>query len=457
MSYPFQLEWIEGQSMDIVRRAREGHAIYAAPTLEYVSLLYTPLFYYFSVVASWFTGMDFIAGRLVSTLSIFGVAAVFFQWVRREGGNWQCGLLTTGLLFATYRLSGRWFDIARVDSLALFLSVAALYLLRFGEGKKTAIRAGLLACAAFYAKQTSLGLLIPPLCAAIFLNRRFGLTASAAAAISLLVTITLYQLTTGGWFWFYTMKIPMNHNTDPLVYFAFWRDDLLRLQGYVLGAALIAVGFWCVTDRKKAIFYGVLALTAITVCYSARLHRYGYYNNLMPMHAILALVAGLGFADQLRQKPRLAIASGLLIFAQLISLIYDPLPLAPSPKSAAAADAFLAEIGTYKGDAFMPDIQFISERVGKKTYSYGMAAYDLFRANLGPDTGLKVKLGKELETAIAQQKFGVIIPGKNIHYNLPNLNMYYRMVKYMDYPEGYALDSLNNRRLAIYVPITSKP
>ncbi|MBY0407778.1 MAG: hypothetical protein K2Q01_08795, partial [Rickettsiales bacterium] len=109
IAYPFQLEWIEGQSMDMVRRVALAKPLYVEPSLEYVALLYTPFFYYISAAFSVFTGMNFAAGRLVSLLSILAVAAIFFQWSRREGGTKQQSLIAVGLLFSTYVLSGRWF------------------------------------------------------------------------------------------------------------------------------------------------------------------------------------------------------------------------------------------------------------------------------------------------------------------------------------------------------------
>src|SRR5690606_31672334 len=144
-----------------------------------------------------------------------------------------------------------------------------------------------------------------------------------------------------------------------------------------------------------------------------------------------ALLAELGFASMLRLKPVLASASGLLICAQLVALLYDPWPLVPEKAAVEMGNKLLKQLEQQEGEAFLPDIQFIPERARKKTYSYGMGAYDLFRSRKVSAT-VKAKLAKELETAIAQQKFGVIIPGRLIHYALPKLNTYYRVAKQVD-------------------------
>ncbi len=457
LNYPFQLEWIEGQSMDIVQGVREGLPVYAEPSLEYVSLLYTPLFYFVSAFASLLTGMDFIAGRSVSTLAILATAALSYRWAKREGGSWQSGICAAGLLFATYRLSGRWFDIARVDSLSLFFTLASLYVLRFGHSTRAALAAGCLICAAFFTKQIAVVFLLPVALATIILRRRFGTLASLTAIAALLVCATLYEYASGGWFSFFIFKVPMGHRADHVKYFTFWENDVFLQQGFVLAAVLLGLWHWQRTDRKKAIFYGAVLVASLAATWSSRLHMYGWINNLMPLHATLALLAGLSLASLWQPRPLHACACAALILIQLASLLYDPWPLIPKPKSIEIGNNFLQEISKYKGDAFLPDIQFIAPRAAKKNFSYGMGAYDVFRSDLGKDSPVKTKLSSELETAIAQEKFGVIIPGRLIHYSLPRLNVHYRAEKELDYPEGYALDSLNKRRVTLFVPVHPKP
>ena len=457
LNYPFQLEWIEGQSMDTVQRVREGLPIYTEPNLGYVSLLYTPLFYFLAAFVSLFTGMDFIAGRLVSTAAILATGALSYRWARREGGNWQSGLCAAGLLFATYRLSGRWFDIARVDSLGVFLIIATLYILHFGQSNRDACIAGACICAAFFAKQTTLVFLLPITLVSLFLYRRFGIGVILTALIMTLIGYGAYDYSSHGWFSFFIFKVPRGHRFDPQAYGNFWKYDVLAQQGFVLAASLLGIWHWFQTDRKKAVFYGAILLVALAATWSSRLHMYGWINNLMPLHAMLALLAGLALAGLWQPRPVLAATCAGLILAQLIMLIYNPEPLIPTAQSVAMGNAFLKQISQYPGDAFMPDVQFIAPRADKKNFSYGMGAYDVFRSNLGADSAVKTKLAKELQTAIAEEKFGVIIPGRLIHYSLPSLNAHYRIAGQMDYPEGYALDSLNKRRMVLYVPIHSKP
>lgn len=463
LTYPFPLEWIEGQSMDMVRRASLGQPLYTEPAIDYVALLYTPLFYVVSAFASHFIGMDFLAGRLVSFLAILGTGAVCYRWARREGGSPLLGFCAAGLLWATYRLSGRWFDLARVDSLALYVSFQSLYLLRFGQRTASAITCGLLITAAFFTKQTTLGLLIPVALATCIplatpqkdtRHKYFSLIVLAVSLITLAVAIALYNHATDGWFTFFTFTVPAGHRINPVRYWSFWKEDLVEQQGFVLLASLLALWHWWRASRPKALFYAGLLLAAIASTYASRLHYYGYINNIMPLHASLALMAAL---SAITLPPRLALVAASLIIAQFASLLYDPAPLIPTPLMTEKGEAFLKELSAQNGDIFMPDVQFIPGRVGKKSWSYGMGAYDVIRADLGPQTPIKTKLVNALQTAIAEEKFDVIIPGRLIHYNLPGLTSHYRVAKEMDYPEGYALDSMNLRRMVFYVPIHPKP
>src|SRR5262249_52665499 len=45
MGYPFELEWLEGITLEHVRRILAGQPIYVAPSLSFVPLNYTPLFF----------------------------------------------------------------------------------------------------------------------------------------------------------------------------------------------------------------------------------------------------------------------------------------------------------------------------------------------------------------------------------------------------------------------------
>src|SRR5262245_36932728 len=87
LSYPFELEWLEGLVLEHVRRILTGHSIYAAPTLEFVPLNYTPFYYYVSAAAALVVGPSFVPLRLVSLCAALAVLALAALLVRRETGR----------------------------------------------------------------------------------------------------------------------------------------------------------------------------------------------------------------------------------------------------------------------------------------------------------------------------------------------------------------------------------
>jgi hypothetical protein len=131
LAYPFELEWIEGAVLDTVYRVLAGQSVYPRPSLEFIALNYTPLYYHVGAWAARLIGPGFMALRLVSLLATLGTFVVLFECVRRVTANKLAGVLAVCLYAATYRLSGTWFDVARADSLYLLLLLLALAVLHF--------------------------------------------------------------------------------------------------------------------------------------------------------------------------------------------------------------------------------------------------------------------------------------------------------------------------------------
>jgi hypothetical protein len=79
---------------------------------------------------------------LVSSLACFALLA---RLVQRETGSIAAGAGAAGVFAATYFATGTWFDVARVDSLFLALSLGGLYAARQMRGTPGAIAAGVAA------------------------------------------------------------------------------------------------------------------------------------------------------------------------------------------------------------------------------------------------------------------------------------------------------------------------
>src|SRR5579871_319493 len=131
LGYPFTLNGLESNSLVEVRRMLALQQVYAAPTVGYVPDGYPPLYFAVSTAAAGVLGPSYLPLRLVSLLSSLACFALLGRLVQRETGNTRAGMAAAGTLAATYFVTGTWLDVARVDSLFLALSAAALYTARW--------------------------------------------------------------------------------------------------------------------------------------------------------------------------------------------------------------------------------------------------------------------------------------------------------------------------------------
>ena len=461
INYPYHLEWMEGQSIDVVQRIVEGKSIYVEPSIEYVPFIYAPLYFYLSAASALIFGVDFFAARLVSLLSAIGIGAVIFCWIRKEGGDKRLAVISAGLFYATYILSSRWLDVARIDSLYVFLAVAALYILTHHKNYKAAIFAGLLLSAAFFTKQNTLIIIIPLLVIGIWQRMKHLLLALLIFLIATLLVFTAFNMATDGWFYFYIFDVPASHRIDKRFISGFWMNDLLANLWPLL--ILCAVGWFELwrTDRRKALYYLALAAGLIGTAYAGRLHRYGWTNVLIPAHLCLALCGIIALIQLQRKWKNTENARGLctifagyfLVLLQFALLLYNPVYSIPSHDSVRKADEFMQKIASIAGDVFMPEMQFISTRVGKKSYTYGFAALDIFQSEPKSRAYVRDKLRAEIVAAISNQQFSAIITSGLI--SVPYKEEFYqekeRIIYPLDFVAGYAV-----RPFRIMLPMEKK-
>jgi hypothetical protein len=70
--YPYELEWIEGAKVDEMVKILEGRPIYGPPTIFFIPLSYTSLFFYLSANLMRIIGIGLIAPRSISIVSTSG-------------------------------------------------------------------------------------------------------------------------------------------------------------------------------------------------------------------------------------------------------------------------------------------------------------------------------------------------------------------------------------------------
>ena len=190
IGYPFELEWLEGGAVSIVQRANAGHALYVQPSLHYVPWPYPPLYFWVSAGVAQVTGVGFLALRLVSFTASLGAFAVIFTVVRSGSRDRVAGLVAVGLFAATFRFTGAWLDIGRVDSLFLLLFLIAVLVARRARTWRSGVTVGALVFLAFFTKQTALVAAVPMLAWLLVRRPRLGATALGTSAV-LIVGSTL--------------------------------------------------------------------------------------------------------------------------------------------------------------------------------------------------------------------------------------------------------------------------
>lgn len=423
--YPYHLEWMEGGSLHQVQRILAGHPLYVRPSLDFTPFTYPPLYFYVAAGASALLGDGFLPLRLVSVLSSLGCFGVLFLLVRRETGSAGAGLLAAALFAATFRIGGAWFDLARVDSLFLLLLLAGVYRVRFGSSNPRAIAAAAaLLTLSYLTKQTAL-VMIPALAlASLLLRPRWALRFLAAlVAFGGLATLLLDWLH-DGWFRFYVFDLPAGLQFLHLPLWSFLRRDVLASAWIALaiGLACLVSLAWRPERRALAVFYLLLGAGAFVAAYLGRNKAGGFLNALQPVHAYLALLAGLA-AGELRAwtrrppggvegsrlpawRPALAAAFSLACLAQLALLFYDPRQQLPSRSDRRAGDGLVALLRSFDGEVLLPEFGYLAGLAGKRVYTHSIAAWDVMRSK---NRQLGQELWRDLRSAVREDRFSAIL------------------------------------------------
>jgi len=388
VGYPYELDWMEGGSVELAARLTGGHSLYTAPSLAFVGWTYTPLYYWVAATVAKLTGIGFLPLRLVSLTSSLVSMATLAWIVTRETGNRIAGLVAAGLFAATYRISGAWFDTGRVDSLFLALTLLALAWGRSARSVRGGIALGVLAFLAFFTKQTALLALLPVLAYLVLTRRRVG-TAALITLLALVVASTVVlSASTDGWYGYYAFSELAGQPLAHKYWLGFWVDDVLeKLWPLVVGIFGSAV---TLARRATAlpslgsspVYCATAAAGLIGSAWVSRLHTGGYANVLMPAYAATALLAGLTHGGIVNRRPR-RIASPLMAAALVLQLALLVYPLGAQIPIAADRDAgaqLIARLRALRGPVIILRHPWYATQAGKGTFAQEEAIADVLRS-----------------------------------------------------------------------------
>ncbi len=203
--YPYPLEYGEGPILDQVARLAHGESIYL-PGFALAPYRLTgdpPLFHLVQIPFFIAHGPAFWYGRVISLASALAGVVFLTLIAHRLTGDWMASLVGGFLLFAFPHVV-YWSSFSRADTLALALSLAALYVVvRWSQRRFGLALAATLFVLAIYARLDFV--LAGPATAVLWLmsqqqrHRAFALMAGIAVP-SLAIFLALNLATSGGFF-----------------------------------------------------------------------------------------------------------------------------------------------------------------------------------------------------------------------------------------------------------------
>ena len=453
VGYPFPLERLESNVLQEVRRIVAGEQPFVAPTLDYVPLLYAPLYFYVSAAVAVVTGPSFMPLRLVSFAAALGSAVLLYRLVSRDAPGRFAGLLAACFFVGTSELNPTERFPARVDNLCVLLLLAATYVLRQADRRSDpstapSALAGVLVGLAVLTKQTAvipaLGLLV----LTVRSPRSRLLPYSGAVAVTLAIAAWLLASSSAGWAGFYVVDLPRNHGIEWQMALTFWTEELLPRFGAPL---VLAAVFFAVRLRRReyrsAWFYALATGSLVGMGWVAILNPGGGANSLPPAFAGLAMLFGLGSHEALRLcsavlsdtgalgrwsvGPRAAQVGMLLVVSLTLGAVkYTPVPGAPLRANILAGRRLVDAIADLEGPVLAPDLGEFQWQAGKGDQAYATNYRELLGVYGGSMLPEGQQLLRELDQVLASHQYAyVLVDPEGFDPDFPNNLGRHRYVK----------------------------
>ena len=203
------------ESGSLVQAARilSGEPLYSEPTIQYVPFIYTSLYLYISALFIQLFGSGFFAMRVVSLLATTGSVSLIYLMVKSKTGKILPAVLSAGIFAAAFPYSGGWFDIARVDSLFLFLLLLAGWWI-YQNRDVTLFLAGVSLALAYFTKQTALVVVLILSGFLLITHLKRAYLTIIPMVILLVGGIYIENFQTQGWYKYYTIDLLQTHRVE---------------------------------------------------------------------------------------------------------------------------------------------------------------------------------------------------------------------------------------------------
>lgn len=399
--YPHELEWMEGAMAEHAARVADGLPLYCEPSAEHVPFLYAPLLFWLGALGITF-GLDgMLALRLVAFVFTVASAALIGHWVRKDGGDRVVpGVVASGTFLAGYGWLAWWFDLARNDSLFVFLCLATTFTLLRG-GRRAWLWAGLLACLALLAKQSALMWLpamgVGALCWDWRKALRFGLVAAASMALA----IGAMHVSSDGWSTFYLFEMPRYHGWNVEYKTLFWTHDMPSIAPLLL-LGLVGFVHRVRSEPRQALLLAAFGCGGLIASWLSRLHAGGFDNVTMYAFAAAAVLGPLAVARLPRGPLQV---TGLVLLALQFALLawqaarrHPQISLLPSAEHRRAHDQLRTYVAAQDGPVWLPGHGYIGYRAGKGGSAHGQAIFDLLQVLPPGPLGFDLQALSRIET-----------------------------------------------------------
>ncbi len=393
--YKFELEWLEGDSLVAVSRILAGQGLYVKPSVEFVSLIYPPLYFYAGALFARILGFGFWPLRLVSLISSLACGALLFFAIRERTSARASGILSVGCFASLFMISGQWYDIARVDMLSVALALAGLILVREREAGRNPwldFTAGVLFSLAFLTKQHALIIFLILAGYYLFFNRRVLLRLGLGFVLTTAVLFGIFELLSQGWMGYYLFQVPAGHSFDIQIgsIISALISEFLPVPGFLVVALLpVLVAPRQVLADRTFRYYFIAALGLMVMGTFGYLNKYATRNVFIPSYLGLALLIGLEsnwWLDRFQKMPAfrwgwlLLVAEWLVLLAQFGRLLNPYLVerTLPSQADLAAGNNLVKVIQAMPGNVLIPRFGYLDLFAGKQAF-YGEIAMSEFR------------------------------------------------------------------------------
>lgn len=460
LRYPLDLEWMEGGTLTHALRLARGEALYAQPSVDFVSFLYTPLYPAVLGALSKLFGLSYVLGRSVSILAFAGALTVLVAAVRGIARQYEsdelrglavaAGLLGAAAVCLAFPFCGAFYDLVRCDSLWLLLVAAGLHACAppVRSRRRPALGA-LLLTIAFFTKQTAAPFMVAgALSVALTSGLGPGLLFSAVAFGGTAAGILIGQYLTDGWLWIYIYRLHQGH---PLRLARIWPETPRALleHGFVLLLPIAACLVFAAMRRRvspRLFHWATMAAAGVATSAVASATEGAYDNAYIPAVYFVALLSAAsvvelaalasGLSDAL-QPPRLRMAglSGLLALSAHMAIRWlDPAPHIPTAADRAEATRLLAFLVEQGPAVFMPCHPYYNVLAGGRGHLHVMGISDVYywprsiTSDPARDAAIKERFRISVRDSFASRRWKMVIDDPQFTSQLFGLKQYYERV-----------------------------